>query len=93
MRDCGRGLRADQWARYCGRYVCAEAIEKLARSRLLQRSSGGGGLSSLAAAGWGSQPDIATLLSRVHGQANNTHSEYNQLLSPFHLSWLDYPVI
>ncbi|XP_022903368.1 ankyrin repeat domain-containing protein 33B-like [Onthophagus taurus] len=39
LRDNGRGLRADQWARFCGRYVCADVIEKLARQRLLERST------------------------------------------------------
>ncbi|PNF13994.1 hypothetical protein B7P43_G08584 [Cryptotermes secundus] len=38
LRDTGRGLRAEQWARFCGRYVCAEVIEKFARK--LQISSG-----------------------------------------------------
>lgn len=39
LRDNGRGLRADQWARFCGRYVCADVIEKHARQRLLERST------------------------------------------------------
>lgn len=39
LRDNGRGFRADQWARFCGRYVCADVIEKYARQRLLERST------------------------------------------------------
>ena len=31
-RDYGRGLTAQQWARYCGRYLCAESIEKFVRT-------------------------------------------------------------
>lgn len=50
LRDTGRGLRAEQWARYCGRYVCADVIEKFARHRLLERSTSCGR--------WGSESDI-----------------------------------
>uniref|UniRef100_A0AAR5PP23 Ankyrin repeat domain-containing protein 33B n=2 Tax=Dendroctonus ponderosae TaxID=77166 RepID=A0AAR5PP23_DENPD len=39
LRDNGRSLRADEWARFCGRYVCADVIEKHARQRLLERST------------------------------------------------------
>ena len=31
-RDYGRGLTAQQWARFCGRYLCAESIEKFVRT-------------------------------------------------------------
>lgn len=51
MRDNGRGFRADQWARFCGRYVCADVIEKHARQRLLERSTSYGN--------WGGENDIA----------------------------------
>lgn len=37
--DHGRRFRPDQWARFCGRYTCAEMIEKQARSRLLEKST------------------------------------------------------
>lgn len=50
VRDTGRGLRAEQWARFCGRYNCADAIEKLARNRLLERTTSYGR--------WGSDPDL-----------------------------------
>lgn len=50
LRDSGRGLRADQWARFCGRYVCADVIEKHARQRLLERSTSYGN--------WGSDNDM-----------------------------------
>lgn len=50
MRDTGRGLRAEQWARFCGRYNCADAIEKLARNRLLERTTSYGR--------WGSDPEL-----------------------------------
>uniref|UniRef100_A0A8D8MFZ1 Ankyrin repeat domain-containing protein 33B n=1 Tax=Cacopsylla melanoneura TaxID=428564 RepID=A0A8D8MFZ1_9HEMI len=50
MRDTGRGLRAEQWARFCGRYVCADVIEKLARNKLLERSTHVGK--------WGSDTDL-----------------------------------
>ncbi|XP_069679148.1 uncharacterized protein [Periplaneta americana] len=54
MRDTGRGLRAEQWARFCGRYVCAEVIEKFARHRLLERTTAYGR--------WGSEPELGTRL-------------------------------
>lgn len=50
MIDTGRGLRAEQWARFCGRYVCADVIEKLARHRLLERTTAYGR--------WGSEPEL-----------------------------------
>ncbi|XP_068984163.1 uncharacterized protein [Bombus flavifrons] len=50
LRDQGRGLRAEQWARFCGRYVCAEVIERFARHRLLERST---------SCRWGSEPELA----------------------------------
>ncbi|XP_014206637.1 tankyrase-1-like isoform X2 [Copidosoma floridanum] len=50
LRDHGRGLRAEQWARFCGRYVCAEVIERFARSRLLEKST---------SCRWGSEPELA----------------------------------
>lgn len=50
MRDTGRGLRAEQWALFCGRYVCADVIEKLARNKLLERSTHVGK--------WGSDTDL-----------------------------------
>lgn len=37
--DYGRGFRPDQWARFCGRFSCAEMIEKQSRSRLLEKST------------------------------------------------------
>lgn len=52
LRDTGRGLRAEQWARFCGRYVCAEVIEKFARHRLLERTTAYGR--------WGSEPELGT---------------------------------
>ncbi|XP_046606619.1 SH3 and multiple ankyrin repeat domains protein 1-like isoform X2 [Neodiprion virginianus] len=50
LRDYGRGLRAEQWARFCGRYVCAEIIERFARHRLLERTT---------SCRWGSEPELA----------------------------------
>lgn len=55
LRDSGRGFRADQWARFCGRYVCADVIEKHARQRLLERSTSYGN--------WGGEYEIGT---RIH---------------------------
>ncbi|KAF2883398.1 hypothetical protein ILUMI_22773 [Ignelater luminosus] len=59
LRDSGRGLRADQWARFCGRYVCADVIEKHARQRLLERSTSYGN--------WGGENDMGArvLLGKV----------------------------
>lgn len=59
LRDSGRGLRADQWARFCGRYVCADVIEKHARQRLLERSTSYGN--------WGVENDVGSrvLLGKV----------------------------
>lgn len=34
VTDYGRGLRAEQWARFCGRHSCAEIIEKCSRASL-----------------------------------------------------------
>lgn len=31
-KDFGRGFTASQWARFCGRYMCAESIEKFVRT-------------------------------------------------------------
>ncbi|KAL6442253.1 hypothetical protein ACFW04_002489 [Cataglyphis niger] len=50
LRDYGRGLRAEQWARFCGRYMCAEVIERFARHRLLERTT---------SCRWGSEPELA----------------------------------
>ncbi|XP_063224109.1 uncharacterized protein LOC134531935 [Bacillus rossius redtenbacheri] len=62
LRDTGRGLRAEQWARFCGRYVCAEVIEKHARHKLLDRSTSYGR--------WGSEPEMAArLLMGAHDPA------------------------
>lgn len=37
--DLGRGLRADQWARFVGRHTCAEMIEQYSRARLMDRNT------------------------------------------------------
>lgn len=37
--DLGRGLRPDQWARFCGRHTCADVIEQYARGRLMERTT------------------------------------------------------
>lgn len=37
--DYGRGFRAEQWSRFCGRFSCAEMIEKCARVRLLDKTT------------------------------------------------------
>lgn len=50
LRDHGRGLRAEQWARFCGRYVCAEVIERFSRHRLLEKTT---------SCRWGSEPELA----------------------------------
>lgn len=50
LRDHGRGLRAEEWARFCGRHVTAELIAKQARGALLSRESGSGK--------WGSDPEL-----------------------------------
>lgn len=35
--DYKRQLRAEQWARFCGRHSCAELIEKWSRARNLDK--------------------------------------------------------
>lgn len=50
VRDHGRGLRAEEWARYCGRYSCAEMIERHSRSKLLEKGTSSGR--------WGSDPSL-----------------------------------
>ncbi|XP_065340643.1 photoreceptor ankyrin repeat protein-like isoform X2 [Cloeon dipterum] len=57
LRDLGRGFRAEQWARYCGRHMCAEVIDKFSRHRLLERA---GATHPNAAVGgrWGSEPEL-----------------------------------
>lgn len=37
--DYKRQLRAEQWARFCGRHSCAELIEKWSRTRNLDKES------------------------------------------------------
>lgn len=37
--ELGRNLRADQWARFCGRHTTADVIEQYARNKLLERST------------------------------------------------------
>lgn len=39
MRDYGKGFRADQWAKHCGRYTCANVIEKHAGQSFLEKSA------------------------------------------------------
>ncbi|EEB18980.1 ankyrin repeat-containing protein, putative [Pediculus humanus corporis] len=41
LRDSGRGLKAEQWARFCGRYVCAEVIEKFTKQKFSDKTSSG----------------------------------------------------
>lgn len=50
LKDHGRGLRAEQWARFCGRHACADTIEKFSRHRLIDKTS----------CRWGSEPELAT---------------------------------
>lgn len=38
LRDYGRGFRADQWARFCGRYTCSDVIEKHTGRSNLEKS-------------------------------------------------------
>ncbi|XP_034232923.1 photoreceptor ankyrin repeat protein-like [Thrips palmi] len=64
LRDTGRGLRAEQWARFCGRHVCAELIERLARQRLLDRGTAYGR--------WGSEPELQAALGRVQQARSGT---------------------
>ncbi|KAL1117316.1 hypothetical protein AAG570_004642 [Ranatra chinensis] len=52
LRDPGRGFRAEEWARFCGRYGTAETIEKCARGRLMERGGNGSG------GRWGSDPQL-----------------------------------
>ncbi|XP_073976247.1 uncharacterized protein [Rhodnius prolixus] len=54
LRDHGRGLRAEEWARYCGRYVCSEMIERQSRSKLLDKNTSTGR--------WGSDPSLGPQL-------------------------------
>lgn len=55
LKDWGRGLRAEEWAKYCGRHGCAEAIEKFSK----QKNSTFGK--------WGSEPEF----SRMHNPKVN----------------------
>ncbi|XP_044589049.1 uncharacterized protein LOC123268194 isoform X1 [Cotesia glomerata] len=49
LRDHGRGYKAEQWARFCGRHVCADVIERFTRHRLMEKTS----------CRWGSEPELA----------------------------------
>ncbi|KAJ9599920.1 hypothetical protein L9F63_009748 [Diploptera punctata] len=69
LRDTGRGLRAEQWARFCGRYVCAEVIEKFARHRLLERTTAYGR--------WGSEPELGTRLLMGAGKLPSTSGQHS----------------
>nr|CAD7576520.1 unnamed protein product [Timema californicum] len=66
LRDTGRGLRAEQWARFCGRYVCAEVIEKFSRHKLMERSTAYGR--------WGSEPELAARLLMGGRVPPNNHN-------------------
>lgn len=57
LKDDGRALRADQWARFCGRYVCADVIEKHARQKLLERTTSYGN--------WGTAADRTPTACKV----------------------------
>lgn len=37
--DSARGMRANEWSRLCGRYTCAEMIEKCSRAKLLETTT------------------------------------------------------
>ncbi|KAF6202443.1 hypothetical protein GE061_004842 [Apolygus lucorum] len=50
VRDYGRGLRAEEWARFCGRYGCSEMIERHSRSKLMEKGASSGR--------WGSDPSL-----------------------------------
>ena len=50
LRDSGRGLKAEQWARFCGRYVCAEVIEKFTKQKFSDKS--------ISLGKWGSEPEL-----------------------------------
>ena len=75
LRDTGRGLRAEQWARFCGRYVCAEVIEKFARHRLLERTTAYGR--------WGSEPELGTRLLMGAGKLPSTSGQHSTQSSSF----------
>ncbi|KAK0091856.1 hypothetical protein PV326_002616 [Microctonus aethiopoides] len=49
LRDYGKGLKAEQWARYCGRHVCADNIERFSRHKFMEKNS----------CRWGSEPELA----------------------------------
>ncbi|KAJ8688655.1 hypothetical protein QAD02_024450 [Eretmocerus hayati] len=71
LRDHGRGFRAEQWARFCGRYVCAEVIERFARHRLLEKT---------ASCRWGSEPELAAQV--LQGKLVPMMQSSNQSSSP-----------
>ncbi|CAB0019823.1 unnamed protein product, partial [Nesidiocoris tenuis] len=57
VRDYGRGLRAEEWARFCGRYGCAEMIERHSRSKLMEKGVSSGR--------WGSDPSLGPQVCRT----------------------------
>ncbi|XP_059472256.1 espin-like [Neocloeon triangulifer] len=58
LRDLGRGYRAEQWARYCGRHMCAEVIDKFSRHRLLERAGATHPGAAVGGGRWGSEPEL-----------------------------------
>lgn len=79
MRDTGRGLRAEQWARYCGRYICADMIEKYARNQLLSKTASYGN--------WGGEPELG--IFNFHSSSSvslwcNTKSLTSDIITGLH---------
>ncbi|XP_021697234.1 uncharacterized protein LOC5574708 isoform X2 [Aedes aegypti] len=92
--DTGRGFRAEQWARFCGRHTCAETIEQCARARLLDKSAPCGKWSHDIVLPGDKSVLKATRSSSIAGQTanpNGIRSKFRKVF-PFNFSSKDKPV-
>lgn len=92
--DTGRGFRAEQWARFCGRHTCAETIEQCARARLLDKSSPCGKWSHDIVLPGDNTALKATRSSSISGQTathNGLRSKFRKVF-PFNFSSKDKQV-
>lgn len=62
--DSGRGLTAEQWARFCGRESCADMLDNCTKARMLEKSS------SLRDAN-----NVQSKITLIRSKTNPCHSE------------------
>lgn len=72
MRDFGRSLTAAQWARYCGRDMCAESIDKFVRTAAMP------GITSEEANPAARGPSEAIFITRKSSQKHSNNQQQQQ---------------